>query len=242
MKNDKILIDREKLNLLLDSKKQYIGNKITIDSILSSVSFLVSVLFASYDDVFGISGKLLKYLFVCCGLWFTYRTIKEAIASKTNNYSFEDLLSDINKLNEIQHNHSIVVIKDTFNSFSNRFLVYDDLRWNCLLFPNYKDNDNNNDFITNRLSNEFQIKVDNISLEFVDQYISFKFSESNNEYRVYNHKFYIAKIKKFPKYMEDDNFSISNKKFCWKTIDELKQDDNVMKKNKDIVSHVEEII
>ena len=76
MKNDKILIDREKLNLLLDSKKQYIGNKITIDSILSSVSFLVSVLFASYDDVFGISGKLLKYLFVCCGLWFTYRTIK----------------------------------------------------------------------------------------------------------------------------------------------------------------------
>ena len=42
--------------------------------------------------------------------------------------------------------------------------------------------------------------------------------------------------------MEDDNFSISNKKFCWKTIDELKQDDNVMKKNKDIVSHVEEII
>ena len=78
MKNDKILIDREKLNLLLDSKKQYIGNKITIDSILSSVSFLVSVLFASYDDVFGISGKLLKYLFVCCGLWFTYRTIKEA--------------------------------------------------------------------------------------------------------------------------------------------------------------------
>lgn len=69
MKNDKILIDREKLNLLLDSKKQYIGNKITIDSILSSVSFLVSVLFASYDDVFGISGKLLKYLFVVdCGL------------------------------------------------------------------------------------------------------------------------------------------------------------------------------
>ena len=46
MKNDKILIDREKLNLLLDSKKQYIGNKITIDSILSSVSFLVSVFFA----------------------------------------------------------------------------------------------------------------------------------------------------------------------------------------------------
>lgn len=37
-----ILIDKTKLNLLLEKKKNYIGNEVTIDSIISAFSFLIS--------------------------------------------------------------------------------------------------------------------------------------------------------------------------------------------------------
>ena len=36
-----------------------------------------------------------------------------------------------------EHPHSIVLIKDTFHSNDNRFLLYYDARWNCRLFLNY---------------------------------------------------------------------------------------------------------
>ena len=50
----KILIDKVKLNLLLEQKKNYIGKKVTWDSIMSAISFLASAIFASYKDIWGI--------------------------------------------------------------------------------------------------------------------------------------------------------------------------------------------
>lgn len=241
MKDKKILVDEEKLNLLLDSKKQFIGNKVTLDSVLSSVSFLVSVVFASYDEVFGSFGKIFKYCFVALGIFFTCKTIKDVVDSKKNNYTFEDLLNDINKLNEIQHNHSIVIIKDTFNEFPNKYLVYNDSKWNCLLFPNYKDSENNVDFIIEHLSNELKISKSCISLKYIDQYISYKMSEKDKEYKVYNHKFYIASISDFPAYMKTETFVADGKDYHWKSMTELDQDENVAKKNSDILSHIKEI-
>lgn len=241
MKDRKILVDEEKLNLLLDSKKQFIGNKVTLDSVLSSVSFLISVIFANYENVLFISGQIFKMFFVALGLFFTYRTIKDVYDSKKNNYNFEDLLKDINKLNEIKHNHSIVVIKDTYNQFPNRYLVYDDTKWNCLLFPNYKDNENNIEFLTSHLSNEFQIEKEKISLKYIDQHISYKLSEKDKEYKVYNHKFYIAEVSEFPAYMQKDEFEVDGRKYYWKSLNELEQDENVVKKNNDILSHIKEV-
>ena len=47
----KILIDNVRLNLLLEQKKQFIGNRVIWDSVLSSVSFLISLVMASYKEV-----------------------------------------------------------------------------------------------------------------------------------------------------------------------------------------------
>ena len=53
----------------------------------------------------------------------------------------------IEKLNTIQHNHSLVAIKDTFSVESKRYLTYYDEKWECKLFLNFKtieeDNENN---------------------------------------------------------------------------------------------------
>ena len=84
---------------------------------------------------------------------------------------------DINKLNEIAHNHSIILIKDSFQKFPNRFLVYDDKRWGCKLFLNYKDNSNNEDFIKKHLSGDLKIELEDIKLSYLGQRIHEKYSE-----------------------------------------------------------------
>ena len=125
----KMLIDDVKLNLLLEKKKQFIGKKVTWDSILSASSFLLSVLFASYNDIWIIKGFWMKIFFMLIGCIFTLKAIFDVWKSSKNSYSYEDLLKDINTLNEITHDHSIVAIRDLFNEYSNRFLVYDDHLW-----------------------------------------------------------------------------------------------------------------
>ena len=45
----KILISREQLELLLEKKRDFIGKKITIDTIIAGISFLISVWTANYE-------------------------------------------------------------------------------------------------------------------------------------------------------------------------------------------------
>ena len=47
----------------------------------------------------------------------------------------------IEKLNTIQHNHSLVAIKDTFSVDSKRYLTYYDEKWECKLFCEYPSDD-----------------------------------------------------------------------------------------------------
>ncbi len=126
-----LLIDNNRLQLLLEQKKKYIGKKVTLDSVLSSTSLLISVILASYHDYLGISGNVFKTIFVLIGFFFTGKSIYDIFKDTKEKYDYSDLLQDINKLNEITHNHSIIIIKDTFNAYPNRFLVYEDERWNC---------------------------------------------------------------------------------------------------------------
>ena len=212
------------------------------DSSLSATSFLLSVILATYEDFFGIPGIVLKTLFVILGLFFTGKSIVDIISSKKNNYTYEDLLSDINKLNEIAHNHSIVLIKESFQRFPNRFLVYEDKRWGCKLFLNYKENPNNEEFIKNHLSGDLKIELDDINLSYLGQRIHEKYSESAKEEKVYCHKFYIANINQFPDKITKDSFEIDGKKYRWMTITELEMDEEVQKKNRDILEFVKELV
>ena len=148
---------------------------------------------------------------------------------------------DINKLNEIAHNHSIVVIRDSFNPFPNRYLVYEDKSWNCQFFLNYKENPNNEEFIRNHISRELKIGPDDIELSYVAQKLHEKYSESAKENKVYSHKFYLAEIKKFPDQMQKDSFKCDGKTYYWKSLAELEEDKNVQKKNMDILNYVKEL-
>lgn len=233
-----LLLDETKLNLLLEQKKQFIGKTVVWDSILSSLSFLVSVVFASYSDFLGIPGHYFKIGFVILGLFFTGKSVRDVISSLKNSYTNVDLYNDINKLNQITHNHSIIAIKDTFSEFPNRFLLYFDTRWSCDLFINFKENINNESFITDGLSNRLKVPSSNISLQYIAQNIHEKFSVSHNEYRVYSHRLYLATISDFPPEFKDDEFIIDGVVYKWMSISDMESDDRIMEVNEDVVQFV----
>lgn len=183
----------------------------------------------------------MKTVFVVLGIAFSVKSIIDVAKNSKNNYSYEDLLKDINRLNEIAHSHSIVVIRDSFDEFPNRFLVYEDKRWGCNFFLNYKENPNNEDFIRNHISSELKIGLNDIKLTYVSQKIHEKFSVSANMNKVYSHKFYLATIAKFPEHMKQKSFDCDGKVYHWMSVAELEGDENVQKKNLDILNFVKEL-
>lgn len=234
----KILVDDTKLNLLLEKKKQFIGNKVVWDSVLSSLSFLVSVFFASYDDIFFVSGYVLKTVFVLLGLFFSGKSIFDVWCSKKNSYTHNDLFKDINKLNEITHNHSIIAMKDSFNEFPNRFLLYYDSRWSCYLFMNFKENINNESFIISGISNKLKVKSDDITVKYIAQQIHEKYSESHKENRIYCHRLFTVQISGWPDIIRSDHFTIDGVNYQWMSISEMEQDSRIMHVNNDVVQFV----
>ena len=110
----RLLIDEKDLALLLEKKRDLIGNKVTIDTIIAGVSFLLSVFTASYNDFLGIRGFgiVLKTIFCIIGIVYCLKIVKDVSEMLKNKYDHEVLFQDIEQLNMIQHNHSLVAVKD----------------------------------------------------------------------------------------------------------------------------------
>ena len=77
----RLLIDEKDLALLLEKKRDLIGNKVTIDTIIAGVSFLLSVFTASYNDFLGIRGFgiVLKTIFLLENCERCFRDAKEQV-------------------------------------------------------------------------------------------------------------------------------------------------------------------
>lgn len=68
-------------------------------------------------------------------------------------------------LDEILHKFSLAVIKDTFNEFSNRFLLYFDKAWDCWFFFSFPTSDYQNEAsIVQRLFNKLKVDANSLSL------------------------------------------------------------------------------
>ena len=78
-----------------------------------------------------------------------------------NKYDHNILLNDIQKLDKIQHKHSLVAIQFPDTSAEKKYLVYYDERWDCKLFLNYKTVDRADEESVNRIYNHrlYEIKI-----------------------------------------------------------------------------------
>lgn len=227
----RLYIEKKDLEHLLENKSEYIGNNITWDTIFAAVSFLLSALTANYDSFFMIPSIIIKYFFIVIGVLYLFKIGKEFMTKK---YNYENLINDINNLDLVAHRHSLVIIKN-----KDKYLLYDDERWQCKLFINYKTKDENNETaIKEALEKDLQLDTSTINCEFVTSRTQEKYSVSHNENRIYNHNLYSITLSKLPAYMKKDNFVINNKHYYWMTMDEMLSDSNIKEKNLEVVYFV----
>ena len=50
----RLLVDDKDLQLLLEKKRDFIGNKVTFDVIIAGISFMLSVITADYGTMLGL--------------------------------------------------------------------------------------------------------------------------------------------------------------------------------------------
>ena len=142
---DETVNKKKDLALLLERKRDYIGNRVAADTVIAGVSFLLSTLTASYKNIFSISGIVFKYSFCFIGVLYILKIIKDLIRMYTDGYDHARLMKDIEDLDMIQHKHSLIMIKKTINQKEPQFLLYYDEKWDCKLFLNYKTTERNNE-------------------------------------------------------------------------------------------------
>ena len=98
----RLLIDEKDLALLLEKKRDFVGNKVTADTIIAGISFLLSVFTASYEDILGIPGVVLKTVFCFIGIIYCLEITRDILSRIKNKYNHEVLFQDIEHLNMIQ--------------------------------------------------------------------------------------------------------------------------------------------
>lgn len=242
-----LLIDHNQLELLLEKNKDRIGhNSIEgIDTLFSGITFLISTIFASYNKIGVLSEWNIKVICFVLGFVFSLRGIYMIVKSRKRKYGHTMLLEDIENINKITHPFSIIVIKDSFQQYPNRFLLYYDNRWKCRLFINYRtstgtgaDNEQN---ICSRLSNELKIPANQIAVKYVTERIQRKFSVSDQVFKCYEHKVYYVTIP-FTDKLKRRQFNIDGKQYCWMTISDMEKDSDIQSKNLDVVNLVRETI
>ena len=158
-------------------------------------------------------------------------------------YNHELLLNDIENLDKIQHDHSLAVICNKDMVRGKRFLVYDDERWDCKLFLNYKTQARDNEAaLVEKVSADLQIDKSQINCRYITSRIQEKYSVSHKENRVYNHRLYEIRIDDLSEIFQKSDFLRNGKHFYWMTLSEMERDDNIAKKNLDVIDFVKEAL
>lgn len=237
----RLVIDKKELELLLEQKKEYIGNQVTIDTVIAGVSFLLSVMTAQYQKIFGISGEIIKVFFCTIGILYAVKIIWDFYKYRRNKYTHKVLMKKIEDLDMIQHNHSLVIIKESFNDNMKRFLLYYDEKWDCKLFLNYKTQERGDEAaIIANVVKELKLNQKEVKCRYITSKLQEKYSVSHRENRIYNHRLYELQVNRFSEQEMEKDFVVNGKHYYWMSIEEMEKDDNIRNKNLEVVDFVKE--
>ena len=169
------------------------------------------------------------------------KIIKDIYEMHKNKYDHNILLNDIQKLDKIQHKHSLVAIRFPDTSAEKKYLVYYDERWDCKLFLNYKTVDRaDEESVINKVSADLNVDKSQINCRYISSKVQEKYSESHQENRIYNHRLYEIKIQVFPEDEQKENFVVNGRHYYWMSISDMERDPNIVKKNLDVIDFVKE--
>lgn len=236
----KITIDADKLKDYVIIHKADIGVDVcaSCSCIVTGLTIFIPELRSALN-----SGKadIAQWILLIVGVtvfcYGTYRIVQFA----RRRYNAKTLYTDVKNMDETHYRFSLVAIKDTFNTYPNRFLLKHDDDWKCDLFFSFPTKDEENEDIDNikrRLSHLLKVPESEISVEYVDEALQTKFSQREKIMKAYDHRLYHAEIAEFPSFEKADTFEVDGIAYKWETIEEMKKDDDIREKNLDVVNFV----
>lgn len=150
-------------------------------------------------------------------------------------------MKEIEDLDMIQHNHSLVIIKESFNDNMKRFLLYYDEKWDCKLFLNYKTQERGDEAaIIANVVKELKLNQKEVKCRYITSKLQEKYSVSHRENRIYNHRLYELQVNRFSEQEMEKDFVVNGKHYYWMSIEEMEKDDNIRNKNLEVVDFVKE--
>ena len=244
----RIYLETDRLKLILSEHKDEIGKRVIdgIEKIIAAIAFWIPMAISDFSK-WKTTGLIVQVILVILGIAYTCYAVYYTTCAVKSPFNKDRLYEEIEEENLMkEHPHSIVLIKDTFHTNDNRFLVYYDARWDCRLFLNYatitSDFELDQQNIAKHLQMELKVSQDNLEGAFAFEKVHEKYSVSAKENRCYRHRFYQFLIKQFDEKIEQDSFEIDGKKFYWMSIAEMEQDKRIMEVNSDIVSMVKKAV
>lgn len=238
-----IEIREDRLRELLEQRKEYIGtSQIPFDGWFADVAFLMSLLLSDYKAIWAIPAHV-----VCITFWILFCIYTSILLYKTykiakNPYTTKDLYDDIFNSADRAHAFNLIVIRNTFNNPSNKFLLLYDRRWKCSMLPYCKSGKNDEedckkvkDFISDRMGIKYLDAIKKIMVKEHDKY-----SVSDRVYKHYIHTFFEVDISSYVKQnpnsrITHDNFEIDGYVFEWLTTAQMMSNQAIEKKNKETV-------
>lgn len=238
-------IDENQLKLLLEQKRKTLERKKYdgIGEIISSISLMITLVISDFSHLtiieplyfkiiaWGISIVILAY-----GSYTFIKSIKI--------YSVDQLYSEIADIDpKIEHPFNIVVIRDGHGN--GKYLVFKNKRWDCWLFPNYHclnkifSKTKELRYIMECIKRDLKI-LEEIELKYIGNEISEKYSVGDKVRKKYNfHYFQATNIA--TDFNNQRTFHCNGKKYCWKTLDQMYSNKNIIKKNKDVLDYIRRV-
>lgn len=239
----KIILDESELKLVLEKYRDNITDKRNwLDNIGTAGSLFLTIISSDFKDLWIIKSEFIQYTVWLITAFFLIKGIITFVKNQKNTFNKDILFEKISEKSEVELvPFSIIIIKDTFNHHSNKYLVYDDGRWNCKLFLNYymqsadgeAEKNNQLDFVSS------QLKIDKqwLNIRFLFVKNSTKYSPTANKNKSYDFYYYYVTIDQnaFSTRMRQTEFEIDGKRFRWMSMDELMNDKATIKRNNDVL-------
>lgn len=242
-----IEIREEKLHELLTSRNKFIGpSEIPYDGWFADAALLLSVIATDYKPLLGIPVSFIKGFFYVILAAYTGFLILRTIKAKKDAYTFQNLYDDILNSSERPHAFCLIVVRSTFESCSNRYLLLYDERWKCFLFPYIKSGASPEACqrrIKEYLSSHLGVPADSINPVFRFEKEHEKYSVSDKVNKLYHHSFYEVDLADYvlansSSRIKSRYFEMNGYGYEWMTVAEMHQSKNIMDKNGETVDDI----
>lgn len=239
----KIIIDERELKLILEKYRDNITDKRNwMDNVGTAGSLFLTIISSDFKDLWFIKAEYIRYTVWIITLYFLVKGCHTWLLNRKSQFSKDILYEKICEKSEIEKaSFSIIVIKDEFNEYPNRFLVYDDGRWGCKLFLNfYMQNTNGEREKSNQLdsvSNYLKIRKEDMVIDYLFVKESTKYSLTAHKDKSYDFYYYYVKIRKeaFTDNMKHQIFEIEGRTYYWMSMDMLWKDRSTVERNSDVL-------